>query len=401
MTDLALARQGSDLRIISVVGAAHFTSHFFQLVLPPLFPLMRESLGVSYTELGFLMSAFFAGSGLFQVVAGFVVDRFGAHIVLPAGMALLSGSIMLMGFAPSVWILFVLALFAGIGNSVYHPADYSVLTGRISSSRMARAYSIHSVSGTLGWAAAPVTMIFLSNLFDWQRALAITGAIGLFCALLVLLDRADLVLPARKAAEPQQKPSNMALFMSPAIIMAFFYFTLLSTAFTGLQNFLPMLLPQVQGISLGFATTVTTFYLTVYAVGSLAGGYLADRTKNHDKIIGYGLVPMMLLTLAMGFIVMPAPLLLVAAMATGFLGGLTIPSRDMLVRSATPAGSAGKVFGFVYSGLDLGALIAPPAIGFMLDHGFERGPFLFIALTLVATLIPAFFVARSQQGPVQ
>ena len=138
MTDVLLAKPATDLRITSVVGAAHFTSHFYQLVLPPLFPLMRESLGVNYTELGLLMSMFFAGSGLFQVLAGFVVDRVGAHVVLPAGMALLAGSILLMGFAPSLWMLFALALLAGIGNSVYHPADYSILTGRITPSRMAR-----------------------------------------------------------------------------------------------------------------------------------------------------------------------------------------------------------------------------------------------------------------------
>jgi MFS transporter, FSR family, fosmidomycin resistance protein len=397
MTDLAVASPRTDLRIISVVGAAHFTSHFFQLVLPPLFPMMRESLGVSYTELGLLMSMFFAGSGLFQVVAGFVVDRIGAHVVLPAGMALLAGSIMLMGFAPSLWMLFALALLGGIGNSVYHPADYSVLTGRVTPSRMARAYSVHSVTGTLGWAAAPVTMIFFSSIFDWRMALSIVGAIGLICAALVAMDRSDLVLPVhKKHVETVASGSNMRLFMSPSILMAFVYFTLLSAAFTGLQNYLPTLLPNTQGVSLAFATTVTTFYLTVYACGSLAGGFVADRTKHHDRLIGFGLVPMVLLSLAMGYIAMPAPVLLVVAMLTGFLGGMTIPSRDMLVRAATPLGSAGKVFGFVYSGLDLGALIAPPTIGYMLDHGSVHGPFVFIALTILATLAPAFLVARKR-----
>jgi FSR family fosmidomycin resistance protein-like MFS transporter len=397
MTDLAVATPRTDLRIISVVGAAHFTSHFFQLVLPPLFPMMRESLGVSYTELGLLMSMFFAGSGLFQVVAGFVVDRIGAHVVLPAGMALLAGSVMLMGFAPSLWMLFALALLGGIGNSVYHPADYSVLTGRVTPSRMARAYSVHSVTGTLGWAAAPVTMIFFSSMFDWRMALSIVGAIGLICAALVAMDRSDLVLPVQKKhVETVASGSNMRLFMSPSILMAFVYFTLLSAAFTGLQNYLPTLLPNTQGVSLAFATTVTTFYLTVYACGSLAGGFIADRTKHHDRLIGFGLVPMVLLSLAMGYVAMPAPVLLVVAMLTGFLGGMTIPSRDMLVRAATPLGSAGKVFGFVYSGLDLGALIAPPTIGYMLDHGSVHGPFVFIALTILATLAPAFLVARKR-----
>jgi len=399
MTDVLLAKPATDLRITSVVGAAHFTSHFYQLVLPPLFPLMRESLGVNYTELGLLMSMFFAGSGLFQVLAGFVVDRIGAHVVLPAGMALLAGSILLMGFAPSLWMLFALALLAGIGNSVYHPADYSILTGRITPSCMARAYSVHSVTGTLGWAAAPVTMVFLANAFDWRVALSFVGAAGLICAALVAMDRSDLLIPAhKKPVAATGGGSSLRLFRSPAILMAFLYFTLLSAAFTGLQNYLPTLLPNTQAISLSFAITVTTCYLTVYAGGSLAGGFLADRTKNHDRLIGLGLVPMMGLSLAMGYVPMSAPVLLAVAMATGFLGGMTIPSRDMLVRSATPRGSEGKVFGFVYSGLDLGALIAPPAIGYMLDHGSIHGPFIFIALSILGTLAPAFLVARRRPG---
>ena len=395
MSDLALAKPVTDLRIMSVVGGAHFTSHYFQLVLPPLFPLMRETLGVTYTELGLLMAVFFAGSGLFQIVAGFVVDRIGAHVDLPAGMALLAGSILLMGIVPSVWMLYVLALIGGIGNSVYHPADYSVLTGRISPARMARAYSVHTVMGTLGGAAAPVSMTFLAHLFDWRMALVIGGAMGLACAAVVALDKADLVLPhLNKPRETQARGSSLQLFLSAGILMAFVYFTLLSTAFTGVQNYLPTLLPQVQGVSLQVATTVTTFYLVVYAIGSLAGGWLADRVARHDQLIGFGLVPMMALVLAMGFVAMPAPLLMLAAMGTGFFGGMTIPSRDMLVRAACPKGSEGRVFGFVYSGLDLGALIAPPVIGAMLDHGALRGPFLFIAGTIILTLAPAFFVAR-------
>jgi MFS family permease len=395
MSDLVLAKPSTDLRIMSVVGGAHFTSHFFQLVLPPLFPLMRESLGVTYTELGLLMAVFFAGSGLFQIGAGFVVDRVGAHVVLPAGMALLAGSIMLMGFAPSLWMLYVLALLGGIGNSVYHPADYSVLTGRITPQRMARAYSVHTVMGTLGWAAAPISMTFLAHLYDWRMALAIGGAAGLICAAVVALDKADLILPhLKKERVKTDGPSSLSLFLSAPILMALIYFTLLSTAFTGVQNYLPTLLPVVQGVSLQFATTVTTFYLTVYAVGSLVGGWLADRAARHDQIIRFGLIPMMGLVLAIGYIAMPAPLLMLAAMGTGFFGGMTIPSRDMLVRAATPQGSEGRVFGFVYSGLDLGALIAPPVIGYMLDHGANQAPFLFIAGTLLVTLVPAIFVAR-------
>jgi MFS family permease len=273
-----------------------------------------------------------------------------------------------------------------------------VLTGRIRSARLARAYSVHTVMGTLGWAAAPISMTFLAHLYDWRVALAIGGAAGLICAAVVALDKADLILPhLKKERVKTDGPSSLSLFLSAPILMALVYFTLLSTAFTGVQNYLPTLLPVVQGVSLQFATTVTTFYLTVYAVGSLVGGWLADRAARHDQIIGFGLIPMMGLVLAIGYLAMPAPLLVLAAMGTGFFGGMTIPSRDMLVRAATPQGSEGRVFGFVYSGLDLGALIAPPVIGYMLDHGAHHAPFIFIAATLFVTLAPAFFVARRHE----
>ena len=184
------------------------------------------------------------------------------------------------------------------------------------------------------------------------------------------------------------------MFSSPAILMAFMYFMLLSIAFTGLQNFLPVLLSKVQEIGIVLATTITTFYLTSYAVGSLAGGYLADRTTKHDRIIAYGLLAVAVMSIGLGFLALPVTVIVPLAMLTGFLGGMTIPSRDMLVRSATPHGATGKVFGFVYSGLDLGALIAPPVIGYMLDHGANRSPFLLISLMLCLTLVPAFAVKR-------
>jgi MFS family permease len=238
-------------------------------------------------------------------------------------------------------------------------------------------------------------MTFLAHLYDWRMALAIGGAAGLVCAAIVALDKADLVLPhLKKERVKTDGPSSLSLFLSAPILMTLVYFTLLSTAFTGVQNYLPTLLPVVQGVSLQFATTVTTFYLTLYAVGSLVGGWLADRVASHERIIGFGLIPMMGLVVVIGYVAMPAPVLMLAAMGTGFFGGMTIPSRDMLVRSATPKGSEGRVFGFVYSGLDLGALIAPPVIGSMLDHGANQAPFLFIAGTLLITLGPAFFVAR-------
>jgi FSR family fosmidomycin resistance protein-like MFS transporter len=399
MSDAAIDQTRGDLRIVGVIGVAHFTSHFFQLALPPLFPAIHDGLSLSYGQLGFLVSAFFTASAFGQIAAGFVVDRYGPQLMLPAGMALLAGSIGAIGVVPSYPLMLVFAVFAGLGNSVYHPADYSVLTARVTPSRLARAYSVHTISGTLGWAAAPVSVLFLSQQFGWRHALLLVGIAGVSAAALLAVDRADLRLPVsvsvrREAVRLQEQ--TLFIFLSLPIVMAFLYFTLLAIAIGGTQNFLPTMLPKVQNVSVEFATHALTAYLVSNAAGSFAGGYLADLTKHHERIVGGGLAAAAVLMLVLGFIPTSPFVLFPLAMLIGMLVGLTIPSRDMLVRSATPPGATGKVFGFVYSGLDLGSLIAPAVIGYLLDRELFHVPFIFISASLLMTIALAFSVKASK-----
>ena len=380
-----------DVRVISLVGAAHFVSHFFQLALPPLFPLMKDALGVSYTELGLVMAVLYATSGVAQVVAGFLVDRFGPQRVLPVGIALIAGAVGLAGAAPLYWTLLPIAAVMGLGNSVFHPADYAIMTGRVSPTRIARAYSAHTISGTLGWAAAPVTMLLLAERFGWRAALMIVGLIGLTVAGLIALEHRAIHVPAAPVVE-SAKGANWKLLTAGPILACFVFFVLLALALGGMQNFLPTLLPLTQGVSYTLAATVTTSYLLGSAAGSLAGGILADLTPRHERIVGAGLVAAGALTLLLGFASLPASLVLAAAALAGIATGTTTPSRDMLVRGATPAGATGKVFGFVYSGLDLGSMVAPLAIGALIDHGEPRLAFAFMAGALLVTVFSALAV---------
>jgi FSR family fosmidomycin resistance protein-like MFS transporter len=398
MANVVAQRPTQDLRVIGVVGAAHFTSHFYQLVLSPLFPAMHATLGLSYGQLGLILTVFFSTSGVGQVAAGFLVDRLGPQVVLPFGVALLAGSVAGMAGASQYWLLLLLAASAGLGNSVYHPADFSVLTARVSPHRLARAYSVHTITGTLGWAAAPVVVLMLAEYFgNWRSALLIVGLAGVAAAAGLALNRADLRLPAHlhKAAAAPAGPTKQP-FLSLPIVMAFCYFLLLAISLSGMQNFLPTMLPKVQDVSIAFATQALTAYLIANALGSLVGGYLADLTQNLDRIIGGGLAGAAALVLTMAFVPLPAAALFLVAALAGFLAGLTIPSRDMLVRQATPPGSTGKVFGFVYSGLDLGSLVAPVVIGTLLDRGLWHVPFVFIAAALGATIVAALGVKLSK-----
>lgn len=391
MSEFSAALPYRDGRVISLIGAAHFSSHFFHLVLPPLFPILRVELDASYVELGFIMSVFFVVSGFAQVAAGFVVDRFGPHRVLCAGIALLAGSMLLAGLAPSYWFFIPIAALAGLGNSVFHPADLSILTARVTPTRMARAYSVHNLGGSLGWAAAPVAMLALSSAFGWRAALIIVGTAGIALAALIFSEKDSLMV---EGARPQDKGiaiPPLALLTRP-ILICFCYFALISLAMSGMQSFLPTLLPKVQNVAFQLAAFATTLYLIGSAVGSLTGGVIADMTPNHDRIIAVSLFAAGTLLLVLGHITLPGPAIFGIVILAGFAIGATGPSRDMMVRAATPPGSTGKVFGFVYSGLDLGSTISPLVIGSILDHGQPSQSFIFVAGALITAVMMAFFI---------
>jgi MFS family permease len=388
-----------DARVIGLVGGAHLSSHFFQLALPPFFPLLREELGVSYVALGFLMTLFYGASGVGQTVAGFLVDRFGAPRILAGGLALLAGSVALAGLAPSYAALLPIFVLAGLGNSVFHPADYSIVNALVTPARIGRAYSVHGISGTLGWALSPVVTVGLAGLLGWRAALGVIGAGGLLGALVIWTQRAALTKPEGRewrgdAVRPGGIAADVRLLLQRPILVAFAYFALLATAMIGLKTFGITAMVTLYAVPLAVATGALTAYLLGSAAGILAGGMLADRTQRHDIVAAGGLVTAAAFTLAIGSGALLVPLLPVTLALTGFAMGITSPSRDMLIRAATPAGASGKVYGFVYSGLDAGSASAPLVLGWLLDRGEPRLMFVVVAALLLCTIVTVVQVRR-------
>ena len=369
--------------VIALIGVAHSVSHFFHLAVPVLFPLMKEPLGVSYAELGLLATLFYVASGFSQFVAGFLVDHYGARRILFLGMALVSGAVLLCGIAPSYAYFLVLMPLAGIGNSVFHPADFAILNASVKDTWLGRAYGVHTLGGNLGWAASPLIVLGLASFFGWRSALVVAGLIG-FAALALLMTQASQLddgLVARRERRKTHPPMEIrAILLSPAIVLCFVYFVLLAIFVVGVQNFLPTIL-LVGGFTLSLGTTALTAFLFASSGGTILGAILADRTPHHDWIVAAGLLVAGVAVAAVGYIGTPG--LVVAALAvSGFAVGTTLPSRDLLVRNATPKGATGRVFGFVYSGLDAGAAIAPVTIGVLLDHGETRWALWLVAISL-------------------
>lgn len=383
-----------DAKVIGLVGSAHALSHYFQLVLPPLFPLLRDEFGVSWSLLGMIVGTFYVASGVSQFLSGFAVDRFGARPVMFAGLALLAGGTVLAGFAPGIGWLFVFAALMGVGNGVFHPVDFAILNANVATKRLGHAYSVHGIGGSLGYAASPIVTFALASAIGWRPTLVATGIAGLVALGVLATQRAEL--SSRVAHGVSMSHAGAAsLFRQPAILACFAYFALVTASATGLQTFSPAVLNVAFDVPLALATSAVTAFLLGGAAGIVAGGFLAVRTTRHDRVaaVGLALGAALLLTTVVAPPTFATVLPLFAAI--GIVTGATGPSRDMIVRNATPEGATGRVYGFVYSALDVGATIGPIWFGFMLDHALGQTVFAGAAACFVVAIATVLQVRRA------
>jgi FSR family fosmidomycin resistance protein-like MFS transporter len=389
-----------DAQIIGSISVAHGVSHFFHLIIAPLFPWLKDAFNVSYIELGFLMTMFFVVSGVGQVLAGFVVDRLGARNVLFFGLACLGTAAMILAMAPTYSVLLIGSMLAGLGNSVFHPADFVLLNKNVSSTRLGHAFSVHTISGNLGWAAAPLFLITVTQLSNWRIALfgaaiipfAVLGVLIVYRKLLRTAAVQAAVMPV-KDANPSRTQFDFTRL--PAVWMSFGFFFITALASSGVHSFSTPGLRDIYGMSLSLATAGFTAYMLASAAGTIWGGFLASKTERHDRTIAMAFIGsgLMALTIATGMV---SPWMAVALMgAVGFGGGVAGPSRDFLIRNAAPKNAIGRVYGFVYSGLDVGMAIAPLLFGALMDASRPALVFIFIGLFQMAAILTAVGIRSS------
>jgi MFS family permease len=374
-TPVASTSLKQDATIISLVGFAHGTSHFFHFLIPPLFPMLMAEFGLSFTQVGMIMSVFFVVSGIGQALAGFAVDRFGGMRVLCGGVALLSVAGLAYSVAQNYPMLLCAAAIAGVGNCVFHPADYTIMNRRVSTARLGHAFSVHGLTGNLGWAAAPVFVLGIAAWGGWRAACVGASIVGALSLSFLIANRRLLEdsdgLPH---GESEKKRGGSFAFLGvPVVWMCFAFFLISVMAFGGLQNFAPSLLSHTYGMSFALATSALTAYLLGSAAGVATGGFFAAKGEREDLRIMVALSCAAACSIALATGAVPAwtvvPLMGVMGFGVGFIG----PSRDMLVRRAATAtfgsGAFGRVYGFVYSGIDAGLALAPLVFGPFMDAG--------------------------------
>lgn len=399
MNDKTLWRQ--DARVITLVGLAHGTSHFYHVILAALIPWLKPEFGLSYSQLGLLMTVFFVVSGVGQAMAGFVVDRLGARTVLFSGIALLGVSAVMLSSAHSYPQLMLGALLAGCGNSVFHPADYTLLNQRVSKARLAHGFSVHGISGNIGWALSPLFLTFVAGRTDWRTALLCAALLPLVVLALLVWNRHALrpepaAIPVVGASTPADADASAFGFLKLKVVwLCFAFFLISAVALAGIQTFAATSLVSLYGMSLGTATSAYTCFMFASAAGMAYGGFLGAGSRNHDRIIMTAFGSAALLSLVLAAAVVPAWMAVVLMGLIGLVTGISGPSRDLMIRAAAPANATGRVFGVVYSGLDSGLALGPLLFGALMDANHPSGVFICIGIFQALVILTAVGVGSN------
>ncbi len=390
----------ADAQLIGLVGLAHAVSHFSQLVLAPLFPWLKDAFNVSYTELGAVLTVFFVVSCLVQAASGFIVDKLGPRPVLFVGLGALALAAFGYAMATSYWMLLAFAVLGGIGNGVFHPVDYTLFNRKVAPTRLGHAYSVHGITGSLGWALAPAFVVPIAIAYSWRVALASAGVLAVVVLLVLWIYRSVLSLDVKTV----QKATGHAgaapiggefdFLRIPAVWMCFAFFFFYAAVISVVQTFAPVAAGHLHDVPVALVAVCLTVYMVASAAGMVLGGFLASDPTRCARIVGAGFGVAAALALVLAFGDFPGMLVPVIFGAMGFASGIAGPSRDLLVKRSTPPNATGRVYGVVYAGLDIGQALAPLVFGRLMDNGQYMSVIVGLAVVQGVLIASAFNVTR-------
>jgi FSR family fosmidomycin resistance protein-like MFS transporter len=394
----------ADAQLIGLVGLGHAVSHFSQLVLPPLFPWLKDVFHVSYTELGAVLTVFFVVSCAVQAASGFVVDKLGPRPVLFVGLAMLGLAAFVYAMAQSYWMLLAGAVVGGLGNGVFHPVNYTLFNRKVAPTRLGHAYSVHGITGSLGWGLAPAFAVPLAMAYSWRVALVAAGVLAFSVLAVLWVGRAALALDVKTVLKatghgtpgaPTMAVADQFDFLRiPVVWMCFGFFFCYAVVISVVQTFAPAAAGHLHTVPVALLAVCVTIYMVANSGGMLLGGFLASDPSRCERIVGVGFGISATLAMVLAFADLAPLMVPVFFGAMGFASGIAGPSRDLLVKRSTPANATGRVYGVVYAGLDIGQAAAPLLFGRLMDHGQYRSVIVGLALVQGVLIASAFNVRR-------
>ena len=387
-----------DAKVIALVALAHFVSHVHLMLLPPIFGQVREAFDVSYTQLALALTAFNVASAALQTPAGFLVDRIGPRLMLTAGLVVGGVAITAAALLPSYWFFVIAYGLLGVANTVYHPADYSILSAAVDARKIGKAFSIHTFAGYLGSGVTPAMMLACAAIWNWQAAFLFAAGLSVAVALLLVVAGGVLPRVVRKPMEPGKAEAKVGLdlLLSPPILRNLLFFFCIAMANGGIQTYSVVALAAIHDTPAAVANIGLSGFLLFSAAGVLVGGIIADRTPHHERVAAIGFAFTSSMAALMAWVSMPAAILVGVMSLGGLLNGMIQPSRDMMVRAVTPPGSFGKVFGFVSTGFNLGGMVAPLLYGFLMDRHEPRAIFMIVIAFILLALVTVITRTKPQ-----
>ena len=390
----------ADAKLIGLVGLAHAVSHFSQLILAPLFPWLKDAFNVSYTELGAVLTVFFVVSCMVQAASGFIVDKLGPRPVLFVGLGALALAAFGYATATSYWMLLAFAVLGGVGNGVFHPVDYTLFNRKVAPTRLGHAYSVHGITGSLGWALAPAFVVPIAIAYSWRVALASAGVLALVVLMVLWVYRSVLSLDVKTVQKATGQGGSAPtggefdFLRIPAVWMCFAFFFFYAAVISVVQTFAPVAAGHLHDVPVALVAICLTVYMVASAAGMVLGGFLASDPTRCERIVGAGFGVAAALALVLAFVDFPGVLVPVLFAAMGFASGIAGPSRDLLVKRSTPPNATGRVYGVVYAGLDIGQALAPLVFGRLMDNGQYMSVIVGLALVQGVLIASAFNVTR-------
>jgi FSR family fosmidomycin resistance protein-like MFS transporter len=393
-----------DAKVIALVATAHFVSHVHIMLLPPILLLVKDHFGTSYAEIALAITAYNVMSALLQTPAGFLVDRIGARVMLTAGLILSGGALCVATLLPGYGAFLVGYALLGIANTVYHPADYSILSATIDGNRMGKAFSVHTFAGYLGSGVTPALVIAAVALWGWNGGFLSAAVLSFAAAILLMVTGSVLPkVPRRSAASAKaggEGKVGLDLLLSGPILRNLLFFFCLAMANGGIQTFAVVSLGAIHGTSAATANIGLSGFLLFSAAGVLLGGVIADRTPHHERVAAAGFACTSTMAVLLGWVDMPDAVLIFVMCVGGLLNGIIQPSRDMMVRAVTPPGSFGKVFGFVTTGFNLGGMVAPLTFAWLMDTGQPRMIYAIVVLFILLALVTCMTRRKPEGTPL-
>ena len=290
--------------------------------------------------------------------------------------------------------------FLGLANTVYHLADYSILSATIDEKRIGKAFSVHTFSGFLGSGVTPAAVLGIAAIWGWQGAFLAAAALAIVSATLLIVAGSILPRTVRKPAAASggaKAQVGLDLLLSGPVLRNLLFFVCLAMANGGIQTFSVVALGALHDTPSAVANVGLSGFLLFSAAGVLLGGIIADRTAHHEWVAALGFAFTSTMAVLLGWVDMPSAVLIFVMSIGGLLNGIIQPSRDMMVRAVTPVGSFGKVFGFVSTGFNLGGMVAPLLYGWLMDRGQPRMIFAIITVFILLALLTAV-TRRKPQG---